>query len=216
MEVLKTSRAVCWTCHRAQPLCLCQRIKPFRWDPLLAVLIHPKEFRKTIGTARLVKLAVQGSMLWTGYGPDFDQHPQLLTLIQNPEYFPVVLFPGPKSTNLSQASPEELGRLVPPRRRLAVLVIDGSWSLAQKMLHTSQVLRELPRVSFDVVSPSHYRFRKQPKPYCLSTVEAIHILIEKLHERGLSPAPIHQGHHTLLDTSHWLVQEQIKFNEFNG
>lgn len=212
MEVLKTSRAVCWTCHRAKSVCLCSQIKPFDWEPFLAVLIHPKEFRKTIGTARLVKIAIRGSKLWTGTGPDFDQNSELLELLQNPDFFPVVLFPGPSSMNLSQAPQEALLNWIPPGKRLAVLVVDGSWSLAKKMISTSQILRQLPRMSFDVENPSSYQFRKQPMPYCLSTVEAIHALISKLQQRGLMPGPSLGAHGTLLETFRWLVDQQLRFN----
>ena len=41
-------------------------------------------------------------------------------------------------------------------------------------------LGPLPRISFDPGEPSRFRGRKQPKPECLSTIEAIHRTIDLL------------------------------------
>jgi DTW domain-containing protein YfiP len=202
------ARDFCWRCHRVETLCLCSKVRPFRWDPLLVVLIHPKEFKKTIGTARLVKLSIEESRSWIGYGPDFDEHRELLSLLADPSFFPVVLFPGQKSVNLSQTPREALKSFVPPGRRLAIFAVDGSWSLAKKMIENSRVLRELPRISFDVKTPSGYQFRRQPREYCLSTVEAVHLLIENLHQSGICERPANGAHHAMLETFRWLVGDQ--------
>jgi DTW domain-containing protein YfiP len=202
------ARDFCWRCHRVETLCLCSRVRPFRWDPLLVVLIHPKEFKKTIGTARLVKLSIEESLSWIGHGPDFDERQELLALLADPAYFPMVLFPGPKSVNLSQTAPELLKSLVPAGRRLVIFAVDGSWSLAKKMIENSRVLRELPRISFDVNTPSGYQFRRQPREYCLSTVEAIHLLIENLHHGGVCRRPADGAHHAMLEAFRWLVDHQ--------
>lgn len=202
-------RDFCWRCHRVSSLCLCSKVRPFEWEPLLAVLIHPKEYKKTIGTARLVKLSVKESVSWIGCGPDFDENEDLQKFLADPTLFPVVLFPGNQSVNLSRPAPAWL----PANRRLAVLVVDASWSLAKKMIERSQTLSVLPRISFDVGVPSTYRFRRQPAKYCLSTVEAIHLLIENLHRAGVCGLPQGNAHHAMLDAFDYLVETQIRSAE---
>ena len=207
---MKAERQLCWNCHRARVVCLCGRIKPFELEPLLVVLIHPKENKKTIGTARLVKLSVSNSLFRIGHGHEFDEDPEFQRIAADPSLFPVVLFPGPESFNLSRASKAEVCDWVPAGRRLVIFVIDGSWSLAKKMIRTSRLLRELPRVSFDVKTPSGYQFRRQPREYCLSTVEAVHLLIESLHACGLHERPAENIHSVMLETFSWLVDDQLR------
>lgn len=207
------ARDLCWNCRRVSDLCLCDRLRPFRLEPQLVLLVHPKEARNSVGTARLVKLSVENSICWTGNGPDFDLHPGVLELISNPAFYPVVLFPGEGSVNLSRLSRGAVGSWLPDGRRLAIFVIDGTWSLARKMIRTSRVLSSLPRISFDVQAPSRYRFRRQPREYCLSTVEAIHLLIENLHRNGACALPSGNDHDSMLEAFDWLVETQLQFEE---
>jgi DTW domain-containing protein len=210
-ETPATARSWCWTCRRVALLCLCTQVKPFDLEPLLVMVVHPKEFRNTVGTARIVTLSVRNSVTLTGQGPELDQSAALASLLEDPRLFPVVLFPGPRSLNLSRASDGELLAFLPPARRLAIIVVDGTWSLAKKLIRTSKKLSALPRMSFDVIAPSDYRFRRQPRPYCLSTVEAVHLLIETLTERKLCARPPAEAHHSMLRTFRWIVEKQLQF-----
>ena len=209
-------RENCWSCYRALSLCLCTEITPFETKPLIGLLIHPKEFRKTVGTARIVKRSIRNSLHWTGHGADFDQNERFLSVILNPDYYPVVLYPGPNSANISALTETELKTRIPQHRRLLILVIDGTWPNARKMIRTSQILRSLPQMSFDVKTESTYGFRKQPHSFCLSTVEAVFQLIDNLYQKGLCPLPSPRVHHSMLAAFHALVQSQSKFKGGDG
>jgi DTW domain-containing protein YfiP len=63
-----------------------------------------------------------------------------------------------------------------------LFVIDGTWATARKTMRLSQNLRSLPQICFTPPGPSNFRVRKQPRPECLSTIEAVHHSIELLGE----------------------------------
>jgi DTW domain-containing protein len=56
---------------------------------------------------------------------------------------------------------------------LLLVVPDGTWRKARKMLHLNPLLAALPRVTLAEGAVSRYRLRKAPAPGALSTIEAI-------------------------------------------
>jgi DTW domain-containing protein YfiP len=56
---------------------------------------------------------------------------------------------------------------------MLLVVPDGTWRKARKLLHLNPLLAALPRVTLAHTEPSRYRLRKAPGPGALSTVEAI-------------------------------------------
>ena len=211
-KTVRITRETCWSCHRVRSLCLCSTIKTFEIEPLIAILIHPKEYRRTVGTARLVKLSILNSRLWMGYGKDFDQNQSLLDVILDPAIYPMVLYPGENSVNLSSSTRAELTEKIPEGRRLAIFVIDGTWSNAHRMIRDSKILSSLPKISFDIRTTSQYGFRKQPQAFCLSTVEAVCELIENLAQKGLCEEPQEKAHDQMLNGFRVLVKSQTGRN----
>lgn len=205
------ARESCLHCFRIQALCICKAVVPFEIEPLIVLLVHPREFMKTVGTVRIVKLSLRDSILLRGFGKDFDQDPLVQSLIESPDHHAMVLFPGEDSLNLSAAPAEILDQHLPKNKRLVIFVIDGTWSAAKNMIRESRVLSRLPKLSFEVSAKSVYEFRKQPNAYSLSTVEAVSVLIENLKVLGLcTPKPIH-GHQQMIETFKKLIATQLEF-----
>ena len=169
-------------------------------------LMHPKEFkREKAGTGRLAHLCLRNSELAMGLA--WDRHPHLSGLLQDPAYFPMLLYPGPAALDLSAAAdrPEEGGPAAPADpedrltlaglrrqlagRRLAVLLLDGTWSGARKMLKLSPGLQRLPRLVLRPSAPSRFVIKQQPAAGCLSTLEAVHELMLQLEQAGLDRYP---------------------------
>jgi len=209
-------RETCLRCFRAQNRCFCASLTPFEIDPLLILLVHPKEFMKTVGTVRIVKLSVKNSILWRGTGPEFDKAPEMQAITNNPAFYPMVLFPGEDSVCLSAETKETLAQKIPPARRLVVFVMDGTWSNARQMIRKSTRLSALPKLSFDVDIPSHYGFRKQPKAFCLSTVEAVILLIENLRIKGLCTPQPENAHLKMREPFRKLVESQLNLSFVGG
>ncbi len=114
-----------------------------------------------IGTARMAHLALPNSELYVGV--DFSGHSRLEELAARPERV-AVLFPG------EEAIPLEEAREQPPE---TLIVVDGTWPLARKVVKTNPLLAGLPRIGFVPRRPSNYRIRAEPADHCVSTIEAV-------------------------------------------
>jgi DTW domain-containing protein len=183
--------------------CYCSRVRPFHSDPKFIILIHRDEARRSIATGRMSHLCLENSRLFEG--ADFSEHEGVNEILQDPTYYCVVLYPASGSTNLSPLKREERQRLFPRNKRLVVFVIDGTWQQARRMKRLSQNLSVLPHISFEPPTPSAFHVRKQPRPGCYSTIEAIHQVIELLR-------PDEESHHqNLLEVFNFMVSQQVEF-----
>jgi DTW domain-containing protein YfiP len=205
------SREWCHHCFRMKALCLCGVIQTFEIEPLVVLLVHPREFMKTVGTVRMVKLSIPGSVMLRGHGKDFDSDPAVAALISNPHHHSMILFPGNDSLNLTSASRETVESKLPRGKRLVIFVIDGSWSAAKNMIRNSARLSALPKLSFEVSSHSIYEIRKQPRAHFLSTVEAVSLLIENLKTQNLCTPHPADGHVKMIEGFRKLISSQLEY-----
>lgn len=194
-------RELCVRCRRSRATCFCASVRPFTVGFDLVLLQHPNERRCSVTTARMTHLCVAGSTLFEGAG--FAGHARVNAMLADPARHCVVLYPGPGS--VEAGSPEWR---VPDGRKLTVFVIDGTWSTAATMLRRTPAIAALPRISFRASGPSGYRFKRQPRPECLSTIEATHELIAAL-EPGCEP----RGR--LLELFDTMVESQLRFASLN-
>ena len=184
-------RAACGRCGRPVVVCFCDRITLLPTRHRLLLLQHPRERLKGIGTARLAHLALPGSQLRVGI--DFSADPVVQSLLAQPPAY--VLFPGPQAQ-----APEQL----PRDRPITLVVLDGTWSQARKLLTLNPALAALPRLAFLPRRPSIYEIRRQPAEFCLSTIEALAEVLERLEPEGA-------GFDRLLDPFRAMVARQQWF-----
>lgn len=148
-------------------------------------LMHPYEHKRVrANTGRLTHLCLANSELHLGIG--FDGHEAVQALITDPRNFPVLLYPGRESRDLSKG---ELPVADLADRRLVVFLLDATWRLVRPMFRTSLSLQRLPRIMFSKAAPSRYTIKRQPEPGCLSTLEATHELLVVLERSGLDAYP---------------------------
>ena len=169
-------RSPCAICLQPERTCYCLHIQSFDPKIRFVILIHRLEVRRRVATGRMSHLCLKNSELLMGY--DYSEDPRVNAILQNPKYYPVILYPGSTSTNLSLLAPQERSALFPQDKELVVFVIDGTWSTAGKTLRRSKNLHHLPRICFNPSHPSRFYVRQQPKANCFSTLEAIHQTIE--------------------------------------
>ena len=144
-------------------------------------LMHPYEHKRVkANTGRLTHLCLRDSELHLGIC--FDEHEAVQALLDDPANFPVLLYPGRESRDLSKG---ELHAADLAGRRLVVFLLDATWRLVRPMLRTSLSLQRLPRIMFSNAAPSRYVIKQQPEPGCLSTLEATHELLVALERAGL-------------------------------
>lgn len=201
-------RKICDHCRQPDFSCYCPTLKPFDPGMKFVILSHPLEYHKRIATGRMSHLNLIDSCLFEG--EDYSHHSGLNEVLHDTRYFPVVLYPGRNSSNLTLMSKEARFDLVPEGRTLAVIVIDGTWATARKMMRLSGNINRLPRVCFTPVKPSNFRIRKQPKAECYSTIEAIHHTIDLFG--GGSPRTGSNGraHDVLLEVFDQMINRQIE------
>ena len=147
--------------------------------------MHPKEWRRTkCATGRLACLNLANSEIMPGI--NFDEDRRFRELVDDPGNYPVLLYPGSSAMNLSEGGfpASELGA-----RRLVVFLIDATWACSRSVLRESPGLLKLPRVMFVPKERSRFVIKRQPRDYCLSTIEAIHELLLSLEEAGLDAYP---------------------------
>jgi DTW domain-containing protein len=155
-------RPMCANCGRPSVVCLCEHILPIETRTRVVILQHPRESAVPIGTARLAELGLKNSERLVGV--DFEDSAAVKRALSDPDAPPVVLFPG------AQASPL---RELPPGTSVTLIVIDGTWSQAEKILKKNPSIARLPRHALEPSSPSRYRIRRAPSAHCISTIEAI-------------------------------------------
>jgi DTW domain-containing protein YfiP len=155
-------RAMCSACARPLRVCLCSELVRVPTRTRVVILQHPRESCVPINTARLAELALPNSERHVGV--EFGDSPRLRELLDDAAAPPILLFPGPTAQDLA---------LEPPRGPVTLVVIDGTWWQAQKLLKRNPALARLPRYSLAPATPSRYRIRREPAEHCVSTVEAI-------------------------------------------
>lgn len=154
------SRARCERCLRPKNLCLCALIPALDSRTRVLILQHPSEVNHALNTARLAMLGLNNAELVVG--EVFDD---LETLLNLPGYQARLLFPGEGAMAISA----QAGEVEP----VLLVIPDGTWRKARKLLHLNPRLAALPRVTLDNPPPSRYRLRKVPGAEALSTLEAI-------------------------------------------
>jgi DTW domain-containing protein YfiP len=154
----------------------------------IVLLMHPKEYRReSCGTGRLARLNLANSEIIPGVG--LDDHPRVRALLDDGALYPALLYPGPPSIDLSaREGPELLARRL-EGRRLVIFLVDATWSCSKAVLRESPRIASLPRLRFEPRELSRWIIKRQPRDYCLSTIEAIHELLSALEAAGLDSYP---------------------------
>ena len=157
-------RERCLRCRRPARACYCRHLRPVESPTRACFLQHPREGKTAIGTARMAHLSLPNSELHQGIS--FEDHPRVRALAQAEGT--ALLFPGEGAIDPASLR----GR--PPN---AVIVVDGTWSQARKVIKRNPFLQALPRLAFTPERPSNYRIRAEPSAACVSTIEAVvHLL----------------------------------------
>jgi DTW domain-containing protein YfiP len=159
------SRAQCARCLRPESHCLCALIPQLDSRTRVLVIQHPSEVGHALNTARLAVLGLSNAELVVG-----EVIEDLDALLNRPGYRARLLFPADDAQALRAYDSDVVEQAGMP---MLLVVPDGTWRKARKLLHMNPALAELPRVTVDQTIISRYRLRKAPGPDALSTIEAI-------------------------------------------
>lgn len=132
------------------------------------ILQHPREARLAICSAWLTRLALENAEIHRGVR--FGSDPRIEEIAAAPGA--AVLFPGEGSAPLADLSGDP-----PPY----LIVVDGTWTQAEKMLRLNPALAGLPRLSLSPGRPSGYgALRREPAEGHLPTIEAVALALGAL------------------------------------
>ena len=165
-------REVCLHCRRPSAVCYCAHLVPLPTRTRVVILQHPREARVPIGTARMAHLMLPNSELLAPQPVSSDRavlfgsHPRVQELTLDPAQVAVtaLLFPGPGAQDPA---------LLPEGTIQNLVVIDGTWAQARKVLKQNPILHRLPRIGLLPTRPGNYRIRREPAADCLATIEAL-------------------------------------------
>lgn len=159
-------RAVCMRCRRPQSVCWCRHLTSIPTRTRITFLQHPRERSVAIGTARMASLCLPNSELHVGV--DWDDSAALARALADPSHPAALLYPADDAVDIVKD---------PPRGPITLVVVDGTWRQAKKIVRSNPRLAALPRYAFVPPSPSEYRIRREPKDSYVSTIEAlVHVL----------------------------------------
>ena len=182
----------CSNCGRAKKACLCAWITPITTNVELIILQHPTEVDKAKGTAKILTLSLANSRCFVG--EDFTHHEELNQLLADTASACYVLFPQQTSISITQISPSQ----VATKKKMRVILLDGTWKKALKIYRLSANLQHLPSLHLPDDLAGEYRIRKSPSENHLSTLEAGYHLLNHL-EPDTNFQPLISAFHSMID-----------------
>ncbi len=185
------TRQVCERCLFTPSTCICGAIKRLTNKVSVVILQHPSEEKIAKNTAKLLNLSLTDCKIIKG-----ENNTDFAMLNSLPVKSTVLLYPNEHATYLDDTNPK------PALKNIThLVVIDGTWKKAYKILQLTPLLTKFKTVSFKHLPQNRYAIRKAPRADSLSTLEAVAhslLLIEQLN-----PAPLYN----LLDE---LIQKQTQ------
>jgi len=154
-------RETCQRCRRPVAFCVCEALPRLEAPTRVVLLQHPREARLAICSAWLCHAALPNSLLVRGIR--FEEDAVVRPILEAPGTH--LLFPGEGSVPAASLSGSPPATLV---------VIDGTWPQAAKMLRVNPRLAALPRIGISGAAPSGYAgLRAEPADGHLATIDAV-------------------------------------------
>lgn len=153
-------------------MCVCAQLVALKPRTKVVVVQHPRERDNAIGTAWMVERCLGAERI---VGVDLERDPAFVAALSDPGAPAIVLAPGPSAIDLHER---------PPAGPVTLIVVDGTWSQARKLLRVNPSLAALPRYAFRPAKPGNYRIRREPEAHCVSTIEAAVAALSALEGRS--------------------------------
>ena len=170
---------LCYNCFKPKSACLCSYTKEIDPGIKFVLLMHQKEAkRQRTGTGHIAKISLKDSEILVGF--EFEHNKRLQELLADPQYFPVMMYPGEDAWT---AKKEGFGEAL-HGKKLLVLILDSTWFCARKLIEHNPFLLKLPRLSFYGDYRSIFTFKHEPRPEYISTIESCYYLIKEMQENG--------------------------------
>lgn len=164
IENAKEFAGLCSNCRLPNRLCFCAELAIRDCPVGITLLVQWSEYWRVSNTGRWTNLILSNSEIIIRGDPDgvpLDYHSP------DPGQTNLFLYPGPGVELLTP----ELATSLPENSRL--YLPDGTWNEANKIARKAQFLRTMRRVQLPPGLPSRYGLRRNGRPNCVCTVEAV-------------------------------------------
>lgn len=169
--------------------CVCHLVPSIEAELHIALLMHPNEPSRETNTGRWLEksLASCSRHIWQRT----HACPKLIELIQSDRYQAYLLYPADDSQPIvTMADKVE-------QKQPLLIVLDGTWQEASKMLRKSDWLQALPKLSLQPTTHSRYQLRRNQQPGHLCTLEVGAQVLSELGYQRQSEQLEHFFHHYL-------------------
>lgn len=194
------ARELCPHCGFSIRTCLCDAINIINNKLKIIILRHPSEEKVAKNTARLLQLGLKNCEIIQG-----ESENDFSVLASLPKTTTAVLYPSDDSLKLDdsvQAMHDFKSSLT------HLIVIDGTWKKAFKILKLTPTLESFKAVSFNHLPTNKYTIRKAPRADSLSTLEAVAHSLALIENCDVSP--LYQLLNALIDKQTQHMPEHVK------
>jgi len=171
--VARGSRASrCERCRVPFSHCLCPWLPTIESDCGVCLLMHDIEPLKPSNTGWLIADVVRDTFAFTWQRTGVD--PRLLALLADPQWQPLVIFPGEYTESRRVVEQVERENVERP----LFILLDATWTEARKMFRKSPYLDGLPVLSLRPEALSRYRLRRSTRSDHLCTAEVAALCLD--------------------------------------
>jgi DTW domain-containing protein YfiP len=160
----KKTKDPCPVCYLTRALCICESIPLLDLATKVCLVIHVNELKRSSNTGRLaLKALVNSEMRVRGERSGIIDLRNLLT----DRYRTFLFYPSKDAVELN----DEL--VARERTPIQLIVPDGTWRQAGKVLYRHRELKDIPRVKISTPDAAQFHLRAQNSPERMATLQAI-------------------------------------------
>lgn len=196
----------CLRCRLQLRICVCKLMPCFDLRTQVVVLMQHKEFGISTNTGHFIpKILKNAEIRFRG---SLNQVPIQVNDLIDDEYDSLLLFPGENTSVLTDNFVAAL------KKKPRLVVLDGNWRQAAKMIKRLPVLDRMKKVVLPALGPSRYRLRESPREDGVCTLEAVARAIGIL-EGGQCQSAIENFFEVFVERYLW-TRTLLKANEVTG
>lgn len=161
----------CPECQIGLDYCICHWQASCEPDLDVVLLMHPDEILKPTNTGRLVADIAPRTTYAFAYSRT-EPDPDFMAMLADPNRYCLMVFPADEADkDLRQVyfQPPD----IPTGKRLTLIILDGTWKQARRMMRLAKHLQAIPALNLDMSEQGGYRLRKAINPGQLATAEAV-------------------------------------------
>ena len=205
------SRPVCSECKRPSKTCWCSHLPTPKVElstriRRIVIVQHPKERKRPHQTAIMAARGIANQKCQIHVRSKVKDCDDIL---QDPNTY--ILFPNEHSTDVAHLQGCE--------GPLTLLILDGTWDEAKKLLIRSPALKSLPNIHLNLGEHrSQFVIKTQPNQQCLSTVETVAHSLAIIDNNQSIPSELLKPLHAICKTqlAHGSVIHDDKASKHRG